>query len=84
MSYKIMYNFNGKGYEDDYTPKASMSDISNIVDKALFYSLRKNNIDFEDGCLKDIKLFEENNETPIYSAVTFTEGMGFLLNPEEE
>lgn len=42
------------------------------------------NLEIKNNFIRNIQLFEDNNNTPIYSAVTYTEGMGFLLNPEEE
>lgn len=77
MKYTIKYNYNGQEYEDIYTPEAFGLQISDIVDEAFFGSLRRNNIQLENGYLRNIELFQENKVLPIYSAVTYTLGMGF-------
>lgn len=84
MKYTIKYNYNGQEYEDIYAPEAFGLQISDIVDEALFGSLRKNNIQLEDGCLRNIDLFQENQDSPVYSAITYTSGMGFITIPEDE
>lgn len=84
MKYKIKYNYNGQEYEDIYAPAAFGLQISDVVNEALFGSLRRNNIQLENGCLRNIELFQEDKVLPIYSAVTYTSGMGFITIPEDE
>lgn len=84
MKYIIKYSYNGREYENIYAPEACGLELSTIVDDALFGSLKKNNIQIGNGCLKNIELFQENQEKPIYSALTYTLGMGFIVEPEDE
>lgn len=84
MKYTIKYNYNGQEYEDVYAPEAFGLQISDIADEALFGSLRRNNIQLENGYLRNIELFQEDKILPIYSAVTYTLGMGFITIPEDE
>ncbi len=86
MKYTIQFEYNGQDYKNIYNPIVDFSQktITEIAYDALMFSLDFYDLEIKNNCIKNIKLFEENNDTPIYSAVTYTEGMGFLLNPEEE
>lgn len=86
MKYKIIYKFNGQLKESIYIPEVDFrqKEITDIAYDALMLSLDFYNLEIKNNFIRNIQLFEDNNNTPIYSAVTYTEGMGFLLNPEEE
>lgn len=86
MKYTIQFEYNGQDYKNIYNPIVDFSQktITEIACDALMSSFEFNNLVIGDNCIRNIKLFEENNNIPIYSAITYTEGMGFLQNSEEE
>ena len=86
MKYTIKYQFNGQDYENIYVPTVDFlsKNNSDIAYDAFMNSLEYNNLVIKDNCIRKIELFEEDVPTPIYTAVTYTEGMGFLQEAEEE
>lgn len=86
MKYTIKYQSNGRNYENIYVPTVDFlsNTISDIAYDALMNSLEYNNLVIKDNCIRNIELFKEDVPTPIYTALTYTEGMGFLLEAEDE
>lgn len=58
--------------------------MSDIAYEALMYSLDYNKLIIESSCIRHIELFQNNGETLLYSAETYTKSMGFLLKAEDE
>jgi len=83
MNYKIRFDYNGVVYEDtciDYG-----SEVEDVAYEALRGCLVRNNLTLDkDCCLRNIELFVEGKEKAVYSAVTYTEGMGFVIVDNEE
>lgn len=84
--YIIKYNFNGQEYENKYVPTIdfSQSNVKDIAYEALMSALDYNKHVIEGNCIRHIELFQENEKTLIYSAETYTKGMGFLLKADIE
>ena len=86
MEYIIKYNFNGQEYESRYIPTIDFreKDASDIAYDALMRSLDYHKLKIEEGCLRHIELFiADDQKNAIYSAITYTPGMGFLLTEAE-
>ena len=84
MEYIIKYYYNGEKIENIYVSQAFGLDIFDIAKEALLESLKYNNLQIENNCLKNIELFQVGKDKPIYSATTYTLGMGFIIKPEDE
>lgn len=86
MEYIIKYEFDGREYENKYIPIVDFSNksVKEIAYEASMSSIEYNQLILKNGCLRHIELFQEAQNDPVYSALTYTSSLGFVHESIDE